>query len=157
MAADKVNCPCGSKKKIQYCCQKYISGKTKPQTAEQLMRSRYTAFYLGEIDYLVATLHPDKRQPTDRKELAKTIQQTTWLNLTIVSTTQGKKSDRIGTVEFVAAFQPDEPRQLHERSRFQKIADNWFYVDGDILPDYVPKNNDPCWCGSGKKYHKCHK
>ena len=156
MATDK-NCPCGSKKKIQYCCQKYIVGKAKPQTAEQLMRSRYTAFCLGEIDYLVETLHPDKRQANDRKELAKTIKQTTWLNLIIVNTAQGKKSDRTGTVEFVAAFQISEPKQLHECSRFQKIENKWFYVDGDILPDYIPNNNDLCWCGSKKKYHKCHK
>ena len=149
-------CYCGSKKKYQYCCGKYILGKANPTTAEQLMKSRYTAFCEGKIDYLIATLHPDKRQESDREELARTIKNTTWLGLTIVETSQGKKNDKLGYVEFVAAFQITKPQQLHERSRFIKTDGKWFYVDGDILPDFVPKSNDNCWCGSGKKYKKCH-
>lgn len=152
-------CPCGSNKKKEYCCGKYLEGKELPASAEQLMRSRYTAFYSGNINYIIATLHPDKRQPTDRTELAKTIASTQWLNLTIVATNQGKIRDRSGTVEFVAAFRDTtgKARQLHEKSRFTKQEGKWFYLDGDILPDYIPPNNAKCWCGSNKKYQKCHK
>ena len=150
------NCPCGSKKKYQYCCRKYLSGNKAPDTAEQLMRSRYTAFNKGNIDYLITTLHPDKRNPSDREELAKTINNTTWLGLTIVNTDRGKKHDQIGYVEFMAVFKKTEPQQLHERSKFYKIEGKWFYVDGKFLPNLIPKDNDNCWCGSGKKYKKCH-
>ena len=150
------NCPCGSRKKYQYCCGKYLSGNKYPETAEQLMRSRYTAFNEENIDYLITTLHPAKRNQSDRKELAKTIKNTTWLGLTVVNTSQGKKHDKIGYVEFMAAFKITEPQQLHERSKFIKVDGKWFYVDGDILPDLIPKDNDNCWCGSGKKYKKCH-
>ena len=150
------NCPCGSKKKLQYCCGKYLLGREYPTTAEQLMRSRYTAFCQGNIDYLIATLHPDKRQTKDRQELVKTIQNTKWLGLTIVSSDRGKKPDKVGFVEFMAVFQIGEPQQLHERSRFTKIDGKWFYVDGDILPDLVLKKNQKCWCGSQQKYQKCH-
>ena len=149
-------CPCGSRKKFSYCCEKYHLAKESPATAEQLMRSRYTAFCTGNIDYLVATLHPDKRKKSDARELAKTINNTTWLGLTIVSTTQGKKKDIIGYVEFMAAFKIDKPQQLHERSKFVKEDGKWFYVDGEFLPDLVLKGNDKCWCGSQKKYNKCH-
>jgi SEC-C motif domain protein len=150
------SCPCGSKKKIQYCCGKYLAGKETPATAEQLMKSRYTAFCQGNIDYLIATLHLDKRQSTDRQELAKTIKNTSWLGLTIINKSQGTKNDSLGFVEFVAVFRTNEPQQLHERSRFQKIDGQWFYVDGEILPDLIPQKNDNCWCGSNKKYKKCH-
>ena len=149
-------CPCASRKKFQYCCGKYLSEKALPETAEQLMRSRYTAFCEDNIDYLITTLHPSKRTNKDRKELTKTINNTTWLNLTIINTSQGKKSDKIGYVEFVAAFKINEIQQLHENSKFIKIDGKWFYLEGDILPDFIPKSNDKCWCGSDKKYKKCH-
>ena len=149
-------CPCGSKKGEQYCCAMYISGKKKPETAEKLMRSRYTAFYQGNVDYLVTTLHPDKRKPEDKQELNQSISNTKWLSLTILDTQKGRKSDNTGIVEFEAVYQLDEPGQLHERSRFIKKDGQWFYIDGDILPGTIPKPKDPCWCGSNRKYKQCH-
>jgi SEC-C motif domain protein len=149
-------CPCGSKKAEQYCCQMYLSGKKKPETAEKLMRSRYTAFYRGNLDYLMATLHPERRNPNDRQELDKSRTNTQWLSLTIINTQKGNKNDVTGIVEFEAIYLRNEPGQLHERSRFSKTGDRWFYVDGDILPGTVPKPKELCWCGSQKKYQQCH-
>ncbi len=149
-------CPCGSKKQYQYCCGKYLSGKATAETAEKLMRSRYAAFCKGDVDYLLATLHPDKRNESDRAELIKTINNTQWLSLTVINTNKGKKNDAIAYVEFEAVYQVTEPRQLHERSRFIKTDGKWFYLEGDILPGTIPKRNEPCWCGSGDKYKKCH-
>ncbi|MEL6441410.1 MAG: YchJ family protein [Cyanobacteria bacterium J06621_8] len=149
-------CPCGSKKQAKYCCEMYLSGKKQPETAEKLMRSRYTALYRGNIEYLINTLHPEQRKPEDRAELAKNIAQTKWLGLTIISTQKGKRNDSKGIVEFEAIYQLNQPGQLHERSRFIKTNGQWFYVDGDILPGTVPPAKAPCWCRSGKKYHKCH-
>ena len=152
----KAICPCGSKKQYQYCCGKYLSGQATAETAEKLMRSRYTAFCQGDIDYLVATLHPDRRTQSDRAELTKSINNTQWLSLTIINTNKGKKNDAIGYVEFEAVYKVNEPGQLHERSKFIKTDGKWFYVEGDILPETIPKRNEPCWCGSGKKYKNCH-
>ncbi|MDJ0595096.1 MAG: YchJ family protein [Pleurocapsa sp. MO_226.B13] len=149
-------CPCGSKKQYQYCCGMYLSGKKKPETAEKLMRSRYTAFAIGDVDYLIATLDPDKRQKSDRQELTQSINNIQWLGLTILNTQKGKKNDASGWVEFEAIYQVTEPEQLHERSRFKKIDGKWFYIDGEILPGTIPKRNQACWCGSGKKYKQCH-
>ncbi len=149
-------CPCGSKKQYYYCCGMYLSSKKNPETAEKLMRSRYTAFSRGNVDYLLATLHPDQRKFGDRQELTKNINNTQWLGLKVIDTQKGKKHDVTGYVEFEAVYQLDEPGQLHERSKFIKIDGQWFYVEGDILPGTVPKRNEPCWCGSGKKYQNCH-
>ena len=153
----KAICFCGSKKQYQYCCGKYLAGKATAETAEKLMRSRYTAFCQGNIDYLIETLHPDKRTKSDRAELTKTINQIQWLGLTVINTSKGKKNDSVGYVEFEAVYQQaNELGQLHERSKFIKTDGKWFYVDGDILPGTIPKGNQPCWCGSGKKYKQCH-
>jgi SEC-C motif domain protein len=149
-------CPCGSKKAAQYCCQMYLLGKKQPETAEKLMRSRYTAFCQGNVDYLIATLHPDKRKPDDRAELINSIKNTQWLGLTIINTDKGKKHEKIGYVEFEAIYQVTEPKQLHERSQFLKIDGQWFYVAGEILPGTIPQGNQPCWCHSGKKFQQCH-
>ncbi|MGF1587980.1 MAG: YchJ family protein [Pleurocapsa sp.] len=149
-------CFCGSKKQYQYCCRMYLSGKKKPETAEKLMRSRYTAFAQGNLNYLIATLHPDKRQPDDERELTKGINHTQWLSLTVIETKKGKKNDVTGIVEFEAIYQITELAQLHERSKFIKTNGDWFYLDGDILPGTIPKPKEPCWCGSGKKYQQCH-
>ncbi len=150
------DCPCGSSKAYCDCCQVYLSGKATAPTAEKLMRSRYTAFCKGNIDYLIATLHPDKRKFDDRLQLTKSIDNTDWLGLKIIATNKGQPKDELGFVEFVAVYRVSEPQQLHERSRFVKQGDRWFYVDGVFLPPIIPKRNEPCWCGSGKKYKKCH-
>ena len=132
------------------------------------MRSRYTAFCKGNINYLVATHHASTRADDDRSAIAKTIRNTEWTNLIVLNTQKGKSRDKTGTVEFVAACKPrrlllvqglaqtDKLAQLHERSRFVKENGQWFYTDGDILPDYAPKRTELCWCGSGKKFRQCH-
>lgn len=152
----KETCPCGSKKQYQYCCGIYLTGRKNPETAEKLMRSRYTAFCKGNIDYLMETLHPDRRNSRDYSELTKSINNTRWLSLKIINTNKGKKNDSVGYVEFEAVYQVTEPAQLHERSKFIKTDSKWFYVAGDILPGTIPKRNDLCWCGSDEKYKNCH-
>jgi SEC-C motif-containing protein len=150
-------CPCGSQKLQTACCGPYIQGTLPAPTAEALMRSRYTAFCLGNVDYLVATQHPSQRHRRDSAILSHTIRTTTWQGLTILAIKQGKPRDKRGTVEFVARFRNGEgDSQLHERSRFVQENGQWFYVDGDILPPVPPKRGEPCWCGSGKKFKHCH-
>ena len=160
-------CPCGSRRPFAVCCEPYLAGEKTAPTAEALMRSRYTAFCKGEADYLVATHHPDTKQPDDRAALQKTMRNTEWTNLIVLNQTKGTSRDKTGTVEFVAACKSRRPlasvvagqeklAQLHERSRFVKANGQWLYTEGDILPDYRPKRADLCWCGSGKKFKQCH-
>ncbi len=158
--AGKEFCPCGSGRDYQLCCASHLAGRTRPTTPAALMRSRYTAFCRGNIDYLIATHHPSTRQANDRQTLRRTIATTTWLSLRILSAA--------GTsVEFVAFFrdkgtvQPTGGErynvgQLHERSQFVQEGGRWYYLQGLILPRLRLARNDPCWCGSGKELKQCH-
>lgn len=108
----------------------YHHGKAKPQTAEQLMRSRFSAYFFRLVDYLVETTHPDTREPNLKRELEKMINQVNWSFLKIVDVSKGGKDDKVGKVEFVADYYVDgEPQELHELSRFRRFKGVWKYVD----------------------------
>jgi len=156
-------CPCGSKKTYDQCCLPIIKGEEKAKTAEQLMRSRYTAHCKHEIDHIFNSCLPDKRKGFDRKETQKFATKSKWLGLEIVETIDGSVDDTKGQVEFIARFNlKNKPQFMHEKSNFEKFEGNWYYVDGKSVP-YKPiirstskiGRNDPCPCGSGKKYKKC--
>ncbi|EDY84076.1 hypothetical protein VDG1235_3705 [Verrucomicrobiia bacterium DG1235] len=124
-------CPCKSELNYGICCQPFHHGKAKPETALQLMRSRYSAYFFRKVDYLVETTHPDTRSPNLKKELEETIHQVNWSFLTIVSVSRGGKDDKTGKVEFIAEyFQGGEPFELHETSRFKRHKGAWKYLDG---------------------------
>jgi SEC-C motif-containing protein len=126
-------CPCGSKKPFAFCCEPAISGRKPAATAEALMRSRYTAFAIGAVDYLVQTTAASKRSPQDAELLAEQTQITTWTGLEIIDTEAGQKDDQSGVVEFKAAFEsPEGNAVLHERSRFEREAGLWVYLDGEV-------------------------
>lgn len=106
----------------------------KAKTAEQLMRSRYSAFAKGLPKYLLKTRAPAMREPSDLKELQALIQNTEWLGLKMLDCELGSADEQIGEVEFIASYTSNGTiGQLHERSRFIKENDDWFYLDGDIL------------------------
>ena len=128
---DEALCPCKSRLKYAACCRPFHQGKAKPETAEQLMRSRYSAYFFRLVDYLVETTHPDTREPNLRKALQSMIHQVNWSFLTIVETSKGGKDDATGKVEFIADyFVNGQPDQLHERSRFKRYKGAWKYLDG---------------------------
>jgi len=156
MAVEAADCPCGRGEVYADCCQPYLVGKAAAPTAEALMRSRYTAYHQGHIDYLIATHHPTQRYGGQRAAISQSVANTTWLGLRVLATEAGQVTDRQGVVEFVAYYEDPRPGQVHERSRFVRQKERWFYVDGDALPPLVPKRSDPCWCGSGKRYKGCH-
>ncbi len=149
-------CPCRSGNGYATCCEPFLLGTALPSTPAQLMRSRYTAFCKGNVDYLSATQHPSERQPDERSQLAATIRETTWLSLRLLATTEVAQGNR-GTVEFAAFFRTHESvGQLHERSTFVWEAGRWFYLQGVQLPPIVIARNETCWCGSGRKLKQCH-
>jgi len=124
-------CPCKSEMSYARCCMPFHHGKRKPETAEQLMRSRYSAYYFRLVPYLVDTTHPDTREPGLRKELQNTVHQVNWANLKVLDTVKGGKEDKVGKVEFIAYYYVQgEPYELHERSRFRRYKGAWKYLDG---------------------------
>ncbi|GGK76421.1 YchJ family protein [Amphritea balenae] len=128
-----LTCPCGSNKPFSFCCEPAIEGHKPAKTAEALMRSRYTAFALGAVDYLINTTAEEHRNPEDAEVIDEQIKATTWTGLKIVATEAGSSSDNKGIVEFIARFETDEQiAELHERSNFRKENNHWYYVDGDV-------------------------
>lgn len=127
------------------------------------MRSRYSAFFHKDIDYLVKTHHPNYRAANERDSLQRSTQNTQWTNLIVLSANKGQRKDKRGTVEFVAAYREISTiggsqgvKQLRERSQFVKESGQWFYTEGEMRSPYAPKRDQPCWCGSGKRYRQCH-
>jgi SEC-C motif domain protein len=156
-------CPCGSELPYAECCGPLIKGERPAETAEQLMRSRYTAYVKKEIDYLATSLHPDHRKGFDPKITRDWAESSEWHKLEILGTRAGGTDDAEGEVEFIATFtQKGNAMKHHELATFTKEDGTWYFVDGKaaIPQQYVrsaPKTgrNEPCLCGSGKKYKKC--
>ena len=154
-------CPCGSGKDYLDCCGRLILNQGLPETAEQLMRSRYTAFTQNNFPYLEATYHPDTSQPYDTESNRELVKNFDWIGLEILSTENGQAHDSEGYVDFVARYKAaGSIHAIREKSHFKKLGDRWLYVSGKSLA--LPKKNDtkvgrndPCPCGSGKKYKKC--
>lgn len=123
-------CPCGSGDAYRACCGPVHDGAP-AATAEQLMRSRYSAFAFRNEDHLFRTWHPRTRP--DDLTLPAGVE---WTGLEIVATRDGGSDDTTGEVEFVAHSRTGSaPHTLHETSRFERRAGRWVYVDGDVDPD----------------------
>ena len=172
-------CPCGSDKPLDQCCGPFVSGERPAPTAEALMRSRYTAYALKNIDYIARTHAPESHANFDRRAAESWAEQAKWLGLEILAAERGGMADEEGVVEFIATYrQQGETIAHHERSRFRRAeTGEWLFVEG-AAPRLdgedgrrrdpsgraasrplarAPKvgRNDPCPCGSGRKYKKC--
>jgi SEC-C motif-containing protein len=156
-------CPCQSGQNYDDCCGAIIAGRRAAPTAEALMRSRYSAFARGELDYLHDSLHPDHRGDHDPEATRQWAERSEWLTLEILSKQAGGEDDDSGTVEFAARFrQKGATLTHHEVGEFSRLNGRWYYVDGRTVTPGTVRNaepkvgrNDPCPCGSGKKYKKC--
>lgn len=155
-------CPCGSNASYGACCRPVIAGEQKAMTAEQLMRSRYSAYVKKEISYILTSLHPDHRADYDEKSSRAWAERAEWHGIKILKTVAGGVDDSEGQVEFVVSYLENGLRQEHhELSTFQKKDGDWFFATGKTMPKPVsralPKTgrNEPCICGSGKKFKKC--
>ena len=102
------------------------------------MRSRYAAYVVGAIDYLVATTHPSMRRTDLWISYQSTHQSIEWIGLEIVRVWQGAEKDKIGKVEFRASYVQGGQKAIHhEVSRFRRHAGNWCYLDGQIREEVV--------------------
>ncbi|WP_028973999.1 YchJ family protein [Spirochaeta cellobiosiphila] len=155
-------CPCGSGKDYSKCCSPYLTGEMLPPTAETLMRARYTAYVKHNIDFIEDTHGLDERDQLSVEETRKWAEESTWLGLQIVNVQKGSINDKEGVVEFIASYeQQGIKHDHHETSRFIKKEGKWYFKEGEVKPTTVIRTgvkvgrNDPCPCGSGKKYKKC--
>jgi SEC-C motif-containing protein len=155
MMHSQKNCPCGSKITYLQCCGAFIEQGALPKTAEALMRSRYSAYSQAKIKYIQQTMLGQALQDFNFADAKHFAEQADWQDLTVVATQLGQIGDTIGYVEFVARYKMvDKQAQIHELSEFHKIDNRWYYMAGKA-GKIRPGRNEPCWCGSGKKYKKC--
>jgi SEC-C motif-containing protein len=155
-------CSCGNTKAYSECCEPFIKGSKKAPTAESLMRSRYSAFFHKEFDYVFKTHYPSTIKELDQDGVRAWGSESKWLGLEILSTDKGSEQDTEGKVEFKCKFNlKDADHVHHELSTFKKENGEWFFVDGVLKNNTVQRTsakigrNDPCSCGSGKKFKKC--
>jgi SEC-C motif-containing protein len=150
-------CPCGCRKKYLDCCEPFLSGRQKPKTPEDLMRSRYTAYTLAEIDYIKKTMRGKPLLHFQETEARRWASRLFWLQLKVLRSTM--ETPTKGYVEFIAQYIDGTTlHSLHEKSEFSYEQEQWFYVDGFLFPTkkQLISRNNPCPCGSQRKFKNCH-
>lgn len=124
-------CPCGSNRPCQECCDLIISAKKEAETCEELMRSRYVAFTMANVDYLMHSHHSKTRQVKESRNIKKWAASVQWMGLVILNTEAGEANDNIGYVEFRALYlEAGQMQQIHEKSLFRRENHKWVYVSG---------------------------
>ena len=153
----------------QDCCQPYHDGLlnneadkddgAKPDSAERLMRSRYSAFVLVKPEYIVKTTLPAQQKLLDIQAIENWAKETDWAGLEIITHTP-KLGKRHAQVEFKAYFKTSNELQAHhELSAFVKVTDKanndarWYFLDPTVEMTVTQKQ--PCVCGSAEKFKRC--
>jgi len=162
MTENNETCPCGSGALFSNCCEPIIKGTRESETAEELMRARYSAFVIHAIDFIVASTHSRTRKEIDVGYIREWSETSTWHGLHILDTRT--VNDNKAYISFEARFtQRGEEQNHREKSLFEREDGEWRFVTGDELKNPTvryeaprPGRNDPCPCGSGRKYKKCH-
>jgi SEC-C motif domain protein len=129
MSRRKTACTCGLPEKYENCCGRLHLGEAEAVTAEQLMRSRFSAFAVQDEAYLLRSWHPSTRPPQIGFDPALH-----WQRLEILAGSGGGPLDKRGTVEFRAGYTSQgRMGELHENSRFVRHDGLWVYVEGQIM------------------------
>jgi SEC-C motif domain protein len=163
-----MSCPCQlletKPKSYEECCGPIHQGEV-AKTPEQLMRARYSAYAKVNIPFISSTQITTQADDFNEAEAAKWAENSTWKGIKVLSTKKGGPEDKSGVVEFEAHYMDNASQKdlIHrETSLFEKVDGRWFFKEGNIhgaqsFKRLEPKvgRNDPCPCGSGKKYKKC--
>lgn len=147
------SCYCGSGKLFEQCCEPIINQIKIACTPEQLMRSRFSAFYLNNEAWLKLSWDDSTRPSNIQFEDGLN-----WLDLTIIN--HANIDNLNATVEFEARYlKSGKVQAIHENSHFIKCNGHWFYVNGDYLKTtfkaYKAGRNELCPCGSKIKFKNC--
>jgi SEC-C motif-containing protein len=146
-------CPCGTGATLQNCCARYHAG-ARPDDAESLMRSRYSAYVLGLVEYLVDSTLPVQQAQLDRAAIGAWSSQSDWLGLEVHSSQLLPGNPPHAWVSFIAHWQDEDGEQSqHECSAFVQVAQQWYFIDPSV--PLKATRNDPCPCGGGQKFKKC--
>jgi len=156
-------CPCKSGKTFGECCGPVIAGAAKAETAEKLMRARYSAYVTGDVRFLCDSSVPAQQEVFDEKASEAWSRAARWHGLEVIRTEAGGAKDDRGVVEFRALYSANgEFCNHHEVATFVRLGGDWKFEDGELVAEQPivreePKvgRNDPCPCGSGRKYKKC--
>ncbi len=159
MNALNQDCYCSSKKPFSDCCEPLILGVRPAESAEELMRSRFSAFCLGRGDYLMQTHHPDFVGELTAEKLSKSSNDWQWTQLDILES-RGLSPNR-AMVKFNAWYLENDQLMCHrEMSQFELYEGAWRYTKGEFSNGTASSlklgRNEACPCGSGRKYKKCH-
>jgi SEC-C motif-containing protein len=119
------SCYCGSKRLFGECCEPKLLGAALPITAEELMRSRYSAYVTRDVPYILETTSPRYRKYYNPKAIMDWASNSTWISLEILSSSEKR-------VKFVATYLDENGQLMHheEDSRFEKIGERWYFMDG---------------------------
>ncbi|MDG1581373.1 YchJ family protein [Pseudomonas sp. GOM6] len=146
-------CHCGSGDPLEACCDKYHQGTPAP-SAEALMRSRYSAYVLGLIDYLRDTTLPAQQSGLDLAGIRAWSLGSTWLGLEVESSEVIGAQPEHAFVTFTASWHDGTSQHSHrERSAFVQRNGRWYFIDPTVA--LKVGRNDACPCGSGQKFKKC--
>ncbi|MEM7245961.1 MAG: YchJ family protein [Acidobacteriota bacterium] len=156
-------CPCTSSRSFDDCCGPVLDDVKTAATAEALMRARYTAHAVERIEFLEESLHPKQRSDHDAAAARRWSRKSDWEGLEVVATRGGGPESEEGQVEFIARYRQEGQRhEHHEVSNFVREKGRWWLVGGRAPTTETVRRdgpmvgrNDPCPCGSGKKYKKC--
>ncbi|GHY04122.1 hypothetical protein VCSRO21_0195 [Vibrio cholerae] len=149
-----MSCYCGNTQPYSQCCEPIHLNPHSAQVPEQLMRARFSAHILKNVEFVIETYHPSCQASNERDAISESVH-SDWLRLEIISTQMGATPNE-GFVHFKAFLEQEgEAFCLEERSRFLKENNCWFYIDGEFPTAIKQGRNDPCACGSGKKFKKC--
>lgn len=154
--SDSSACYCGKDIPFNDCCGRIHADIALADTAESLMRARFSAYSIDNLDFIRQSWHSS----TCPKEIEGTEDGFQWLGLEIIDTANSA-DDEQAEVEFIASYSLNgNEGKLHERSQFARENGQWHYLDGKLqkgAPASVNKvgRNEPCPCGSGKKYKRC--
>src|ERR1041385_652668 len=135
-------CPCGSGATFGDCCELIISGARESETAEELMRARYSAFVAGAIDFIVASTHSRTKKEIDLEYIRDWSLKSTWHGLQILETKH--VNDNKAFVSFEAHYTKDDNEQHHrEKSLFEREGGQWRFVTGDELKNPTVRYETP--------------
>lgn len=151
-----MSCFCNSGKDYEDCCARFHSGENNANTPEELMRSRYSAFAISNMDYIKKTMHGEITKEFNEEEAFEWAEDVDWVGLVVF---ESKTTDPThGIVEFEAFFQYPEEKQvssIHERSTFTMVDGKWYYT-GRLFNEHEPVSKDAkCPCGSEKVFKDC--
>lgn len=154
-------CLCGSQQDYTLCCEPYHQYKQQPKTPEALMRSRYTAYCLADMDYIQKTMQGKALVGFDVLSAKRWAIRVTWIQLRVLETYFD--SPIKGYVEFIASYVDGcVLKTIHEVSEFIQEQGRWYYVDGTQISTNASKvkqtisRNSLCPCGDQRKYKNCH-